>query len=89
MPQTIGPLARALTAVHAAGGTDVSVFQNEVLIALSAFLFSWRRRDLGRTLTWLVEVYLFWTAVYLLESLALPARAVTSPFGRAEFLLWG
>jgi surface polysaccharide O-acyltransferase-like enzyme len=64
----------------------LSVFQNEVLIALSAFLFSWRRRDLGRTLTWLVEVYLFWTAVYLLESLALPARAVTSPFGRAEFL---
>jgi surface polysaccharide O-acyltransferase-like enzyme len=64
----------------------LSVFQNEVLIALSAFLFSWRRRDLGRTLTWLLEVYLFWTAVYVLEFLAFRAHSTALPFGRAEFV---
>jgi surface polysaccharide O-acyltransferase-like enzyme len=64
----------------------LSVFQNEVLIALSAFLFSRRRRNLGRTLTWLLEVYLFWTAVYVLEFLVLPTRSATFPFGRAEFV---
>ena len=64
----------------------LSVFQNEVLIALSAFLFAWRRRDLSRTLTWLLEVYLFWTAVYVLELLVFPTHSSMFPFGRAKIV---
>ena len=64
----------------------LSVLQNEILIALSAFLFARRRRSLGRTLVSLAEVYLFWTAIYVVESLTLPTKMGVSPFGGAEFV---
>jgi surface polysaccharide O-acyltransferase-like enzyme len=68
----------------------LSALQNEVLIALSAYLLTFRRSSLTATLRRLAEIYLVWTAIYLFENLVLRLNVwVFSDFGLLLVLLLG